>query len=360
VSPRFPLLLHPDVWTRPARLAPHAAPGGRRRRPLAPLGAAPRATLCRITAAEAAGRLDEAAALWHALGEDGQALRCQVTAREQAGDAAGAAGLLEAQGLLAAAAQAWTRADRPGEVPRSEARCLEAVGRWEAAAFRWTALGEPREAARCRGRLHAQRGEHEAAARAFAEAGEAEAARDAAIQAAQAARDWPRALALAEEAGNPALLEMVRRGREVWLAAERLRAARPTGGPRRPAGPRAQPVPGTGGPPPPRPLQGVLFEPDALAGEASVASGAGSLSPPPGVLVPPLVAAVVEAVGRGPGQRLPELADRLGRPKPDVQACLRVAVGRGVLVKSGQTRGTRYWPAGGPGSPAAPGTPPPA
>jgi tetratricopeptide (TPR) repeat protein len=302
-----------------------------------------------VTAAEAAGRLDEAEAIWTRLAEPDQALRCRVTHLERAGQVAAVAALLEERGLLEAAALAWARAGEPGGQARCEARRLERRKRWDEAARCWTSLGEAKEAARCQGRFLMTRGEYARAADAFTEAGDAESALQMRIFATQMAGNWDGAIALAQAAGRADLAHSLRRQRDARPAGRGAPARRPV---------KAAPGPGTSSPAAPRsrPVQGALFPvPDpALSDGPGVGRpdprASVPVSPTPASLHPARAAAqpdpVVAAVERHPGLRSPEVAALTGLGRERVQALLRQAVAAGVVVKSGATRGTRYWPAG--------------
>jgi hypothetical protein len=284
---------------RPTRRGPRAEPPG--------LDARTRALACAVTAAEAAGRLEEAEARWRALGDPEQALRCQVSRLEASGQPAAAAALLEERGRLEAAARAWARAGEPGGQGRCQARLLEKRKRWNEAAARWTALGEAKLAAICRGRHHVWRGEYAQAAEAFAEGGDLGAALDLRILAARAAGDWDGALALAREAGRPDLVAELTRARPAPAAAARARGRRH--------------APDTA-PPPGPPRQGTLFDAPASAD----------------------LDRVVEIARTHPGAGAAGVARFARLPAARVQALLRQAVAAGALVKTGRTRGTRYWP----------------
>lgn len=271
----LPLVL-PDAarrkWAKGGKPARLAAPP-RWRREVMVHDARVRWLTCAVTAAERAGRLEEAATLWAELGDAGQALRCRVASLEAAGDLKGAATLLEARGLLEAALAVWQRTGDARAAARGEARLLDKRKRWDEAAVRWTALGEPVAAALSRARALFGRGAFEAAARAF------------------------------EEAGQPSVAEHVRE-----------MAKRPA------SAPAARPAP---------------------AGDPA------SSAPPGGPAVhrghDPLEAVIV-AVARNPGLGVTAVIAMTGLPRERVQPLLRHAVKLGRLVKTGATRGTRYWP----------------
>jgi hypothetical protein len=299
------------AWAPGAKAARLLAPrrGRLRAARLVPLerSARIRSLACAVAAAETAGRLDEAEAIWAALGDSDQALRCRVARLEGEGQRAAAAALLEERGLLEAAARAWEGAGEPAGRARCEARRLEQRRRWDEAAQRWAAIGETKEAARCRGRHLCIRGEFARAADAFEDAGDPDEALQMRVLGLQVAGDRAGALALARAAGH-ATIDGALRAR---------RAATQSGG-----------------------------SPGQLAGAARAPAA------PPGASSPRVRAAeeparILAVIEQNPGLTSPEIAARSGLDLRRAQVLLRQAIAAGRVVKAGATRGTRYWVAGG-------------
>jgi DNA helicase-2/ATP-dependent DNA helicase PcrA len=343
-----PLVLPGEARTRwvdggkPARLltAPRHVRRGARRP--GELDSRTRGLACAVTAAETAGRLDEAEEIWKALREPDQALRCRVTRLERAGQLAAVASLLEERRLFEGAAQAWARAGEPSGRVRCEAKRLEKKKRWDEAAARWGSLGETKEAARCQGRFLLSHGDYARAAQAFAEAGDADAALQMRLVDRQLAGDWDTAIRLAHDAGRSDLADSLRHSRDAWLATGRSRPRRRA----KPGRPVRRAVPG------PHAVQESLFSgPDPAPAPGPGRTCAPSIATPAPADPSPsrgvsAIGRVAAAVHRHPGVRAPEVVALTGLPQQRVQGLLRAAVAAGTLVKSGATRGTRYWPAG--------------
>jgi hypothetical protein len=281
--------------------------------------------------------------IWSTLGEADQALRCRVTRLQADGQRAAAAALLEERGLFEAAARAWESAGEPSGLTRCEARRLEQRRRWDEAARRWTSLGETKEAARCQGRHHWVRGEYARAARAFEEAGDPAMALRMRVVGAQLAGDRDGALALARAAGHATAAEVLRDPPAALRVGGR-------GSPSRgqPAGPTPSPTAPPAAMPRVRPIQTSLFAEGAetppgiaAAGERPAPSGASSSSGH-AAAQPALVIAVVK---KHPGLPSREVAALTGLDLQRTQTLLRQAIAGGRVVKTGATRGTRYWPA---------------
>ncbi|HVQ76484.1 MAG TPA: hypothetical protein VMT79_13230, partial [Candidatus Binatia bacterium] len=306
-----------------------------------------RSLACAVTAAEAEGRLDDAAAIWEMLGDPDQALRCRVARHEAAGQGAAAAALLEGRGLFEAAGQAWERAGEHAGRVRCEARRLERRRRWAEAATHWTSLGETREAERC----HAQRlilaGRYAEAADAFDRADDADRALETRVIAAQIAGDRAAAIALAEGAGRPDLVAGLRRRQRPQPA----RAHSPARAGQLGAVGDEQSGATSGAPPRPAPARAAPpRSPGKRAGNGSGSEGAPEIQAGPrGVGGDPAldeVTEVTDAIRRRPGLLSREVASATGLSHERVQALLWKARAAGIVFKTGATRATRYWPAG--------------
>lgn len=329
-------------WTeggRPARL--HAAARARRwRSALAPAerDARIRGLACRVCAAEAAGRLEEAESLWAELGDPHQALRCRVQRLEREGRFALAAALLEEHGLFEGAGRAWTAVGETSAATRCEAKRLDKKRRWEEAAALWTSLGDDKSAALCRARLSVSRADYAAAASAFEEAGERDLALDLRILEADRVGDLPAAIALAESGGRHAQAAFLRQRQAAGASSgsrrNRRRSAEwadPLSTEQKVSTQGAGPIAGGTGLQPARPRTTGPTREDGTGSDMTR-----------------LMAAIAER----PGARSLELERRTGLRPPRLGVLLRQAVAAGLAVKSGATRGTRYWPP--PRSAAAP------
>lgn len=292
-----------------------------------------RGLACAVTAAEAAGRFDEAEAIWRGLGEPEQALRCRVERLERAGQLAAAARALEERGLLEAASGMWDRAGDADRALRCEARHLQQRRRWANAATLWERVGEETEAARCRGHALVHQGRYAEAAECFERAGEAGSALHLRTAAAQIAGDWEAAIALAEGAGRAELAGALRRQREVSLAA----------GP--PAAPPAQGRPGRQSGPSTASASRAPAGRSGAAGSAAGGVETRASGGPPAGRTQEDMAVIVGALRKRPGLLSREVAFVTGLSHERVQVRLREAMAGGLIVKSGNTRGTRYWPA---------------
>ena len=327
-------MLPPDAahrWTeggRPARLLAGTAAAVRSQ---AARDARVRGLACAVAAAESAGRLDEAEAIWTTLGDPHQALRCQVQRLERDGALGEAAALLERHGLFPAAGRAWRAAGDTAGVTRCDARRLQKKRRWQEAEALWLSIGAQAEAALCRARLMLLRGDYRAAADAFAQAGQPGVALELSVVAAQQEGDWDGAVAVATAGGRTDLVRRIRkvsrprRRSQVRDRPRRMNAGE-TAEDTRAADPRA---PGT-----PREVEvdagAVSIETPSRAGARAMAASD--------------IERLVATVRRHPGARSEDLARLSGIKGPRLAAVLRAAVAAGHVVRSGATRGTRYWP----------------
>jgi tetratricopeptide (TPR) repeat protein len=267
----------------PGRLASRRQARGRAR-PARLSEAEVRGLACSARAAEDAGRFDDAASAWRALGDHEQVLRCRVTHLERAGEAAPAAQLLMSKHRYQAAADRWRRAGDAGAAARCEALQHERHGRLEDAIALWASLGERDQEARCRGHLHLHRGEYDEAARHYERAG----------------------------AAGAQLAATARR-----LASAVRRVPAPREGAR---GAARRPAPSTAD-------QGALFPPPAREPAAAPAE------------------TILNVVRRHPGLTCEGVAAVARLTTEQVRPILAALTAGGRLVKTGRTRGTRYSPA---------------
>ncbi len=336
-SKTVPLTLPPDAahrWTeggRPARLLARTAAAARSH---AARDARVRGLACAVAAAESAGRLDEAEALWTTLGDPHQALRCQVQRLERDGALGEAAALLERHGLFPAAGRAWRAAGDTAGVTRCEARRLQKKRRWQEAEALWLSIGAQAEAALCRAREMVLRGDYRAAADAFAQAGQPGIALELSVLAAQQEGDWDGAVAVATTGGRTDLIRRIRK-------AQQAAAAQP--GPRQAASDERR---GDGkehsGRRPPRARNAAPARRSKSMRALSRSrhhrrAGARAAAASD-------IERLVATVRRHPGARSEDLARLSGIQGPRLAALLRAAVAAGHVVRSGATRGTRYWP----------------
>jgi hypothetical protein len=272
-----------------------------------------RALVCSARAAEDAGRFREAASAWRALKEDEQVLRCHVFDLEAGGRFAEAARLLEAKTRYQAAGERWQRAGDTDAVTRCEAMEHERRGRLEEAAARWAALGDRKSEARCRAILHFRRAEYESAARAYQQAGFDDMAVMSRLMEVRLRGDYDGARRLLEEANVPGLSVSSLGSRERFMEESRALAASLRQG--RTRGRRGSTPPPPAPPPP--------------------------TAPPPDVNS---IDAVLAVVRDHPGLTCEDIAASADMNTAQVKPILAALVGRRILVKTGRTRGTRYWP----------------